>query len=157
MLIVQMALVHQRIVNLSVKAADQNQTKNVAVVNQALDQACSTYRRQMLALNEYRGRAPQPTPAVTEDSRDESHSNELGSKAASSSVPALGRGIGGPARVSASAPSLGREHGSANGSGKVSLKTQRAEARALQSLAPRRAPTTKRVDPATARRRRRAP
>jgi len=159
MLIVQMALVHQRIVNLSVRAADQVHRQNVAVVNHALDQACNTFRKQMLALNEYR-RAIQPKPAAAEeDSQDEFCSNELGSETApaQAALPALTDGAEVPARVGASASAMGKEHGPANGSGQVSLKAQRAQARAMQPLAPRRTAATKRVDPATARRRRRAP
>ena len=159
MLIVQMALVHQRIVNLSVKAADQVHRQNVAVVNHALDQACNTFRKQMLALNEYR-RARPPKPAAEEqDYQHESGSNELGSEAApaQAALPALTDGIAVPPHVGASPSALAMEHGPANGSGEVSLKAQRAKARGVQPLAPRRAPATKRVDPATARRRRRAP
>ena len=54
MLIVQMAWTHARLARLSAVAMDQTQTQNVRVVNEAADRAANTFRRQMLALAEYR-------------------------------------------------------------------------------------------------------
>jgi hypothetical protein len=159
MLIVQMAMVHQRIGNLSLQASEQVRTKNVAVINQAVDGACNVFRRQMLALAEYRRASTKPAAAGTENSRGEKNDgNEQGSTAAApAALPALGSGIEVPANVGATSSSVGAEHGSANGSGQVAVKTQRAEARGVQPGPARRTSPAKRVDPANARRRRRAP
>src|SRR5688572_613171 len=164
MLLIQMAMVHQRIGNLSLQAAEQVRTKNVAVINQAIDGACNVFRRQMLALAEYRRATPKhPASAPVhpvEDFRHETRANEQGSKASATSapVPTDTGGVGGSARVGAASPAVAMEHGSANGSGQVALKAQRAEARAIQPLAPRRTAANQRRDPAAAaRRRRRAP
>jgi len=58
MLVVQMAWTHARLAKLSALAVDQTQVKNVQVVNDACNRAANTFRRQMLALSEYR-RPPQ--------------------------------------------------------------------------------------------------
>jgi hypothetical protein len=165
MLLIQMAMVHQRIGNLSHQAADQVLTKNVAVINQAVDGACNLFRRQMLALAECRRATSPKHPASApvhpvEDSRHENRANEQGSKgsATSAPVPTDTGGVGGSARGGAASSAVAMEHGSANGSGQVALKAQRAEARAIQPLAPRQTAANQRRDPAAAaRRRRRAP
>jgi hypothetical protein len=167
MLLIQMAMVHQRIGNLSLQAADQVMTKNVSVINQALDGACNVFRRQMLALAEYRRvsqskpLAPVPLQAA-ENPQDEKSANELGSEAPATppSTPALPTFEGGidvSPCVGAASSAVGAEHGPSNGNGQVALKAQRSEARAIQLGPAHRTSATKRVDPATARRRRRAP
>jgi hypothetical protein len=78
-----MAFTHRRIANLSVRAADQVLARNVTVVNQALDGACNVFRRQMLALAEYRRAAKVLAPTkAPEDSQDECRANERGFGAA---------------------------------------------------------------------------
>ena len=59
MLVVQMAWTHARLAKLSTIAVNQEQTRNVRVINDACDRAASTFRRQLLALAEYR-RPAQP-------------------------------------------------------------------------------------------------
>lgn len=54
MLMCQMALVHARILKLSDVACKQENRENVRVVNEAADRAANTFRKQMLALAEYR-------------------------------------------------------------------------------------------------------
>jgi hypothetical protein len=54
MLVVQMAWAHARLARLSAIAHSQEQRGNVQVVNDACDRAANTFRRQMLALAEYR-------------------------------------------------------------------------------------------------------
>lgn len=54
MLVVQMAWTHARLARLSAIANDQTATTNVRVLNDACDRAAGTFRRQMLALAEYR-------------------------------------------------------------------------------------------------------
>src|SRR5687768_3001288 len=54
MLVVQMAFTHARLAYLSRLAADQEQRVNITAVNQACEQASNTFRRQMLALSDYR-------------------------------------------------------------------------------------------------------
>jgi len=164
MLLIQAAMVHQRIGNLSLQAAEQVLTKNVAVINQAVDGACNVFRRQMLALAEYRrAMPPRETPAAPrramEDSHHEIRANEQGSEASATSaqVPTDTGGVGVPARGGAASSAVAVEHRSANGSGQVALKAKRAEARAIQPVAPRRTAANQRRDPAAARRRRRAP
>jgi len=160
MLVVQMAMVHQRIGNLSLQAAEQSLTKNVAVINQAVDGACNVFRRQMLALAEYR-RATQPKASAptrsAEDSQDDSGANEQGSPGeAPAALPVVGSRPGVPACVGDSLSTVGEQHGSANGSRQVALKAQRAETRALPPGPARRTSPTQRVDASNARRRRRA-
>jgi hypothetical protein len=58
MLVVQMAWAHARLARLSAIAHNQEQRGNVQVVHDACDRAANTFRRQMLALAEYR-RPPQ--------------------------------------------------------------------------------------------------
>ena len=159
MLLIQATFVHQRIIHLSLKAAMQERTKNVAVVNQAVDGACNVFRRQMLALAEYRRASMKPADAGSENSGGEKNdANEQGSTAATPpALPALRSGIEVPAGVGAASPAVGAQHGSANGNGQVAVKTQRAEARGIQPGPARRTAPGKRVDPANARRRRRPP
>ena len=151
MLLIQMAMVHQRIGNLSLQASEQVRTKNVAVINQALDGACNVFRRQMLALAEYR----RASAAGGENPQGEKNaSNEQGSTAATPpALPALRGGAEVPAGVGAASSAVAVEHRPANGNRQVALKTQRAEARAMQPGPARRTSATKRVDTATARRR----
>jgi hypothetical protein len=54
MLVLQMIYTHLRLGRLSKVASDQERTENVRVINEACDRAASTFRRQMLALAEYR-------------------------------------------------------------------------------------------------------
>jgi len=69
--------------HLRITAARAVLARNVTVVNQALDGACNVFRRQMLALAEYRRAAKvfAPTKAA-EDSQDECRANERGFGAA---------------------------------------------------------------------------
>ena len=172
MLVIQMAFVHQRVANLSLKAAEQELTRNVAVVNHALDQACNTFRRQMLALTEYR-RRPQPNVfapirnanvakqqvvqvrgGADEDSQHGFGANELGSRqAAPAALPAVGRGPGVPAGVGAAAAAVGAEHGPADGAGEGAVAAERAGARRAHGGTPGRAARAERGGPAGARRR----
>jgi hypothetical protein len=63
MLIDQMIWTHVRIGRLSRLATQQNGLKQVQVVNEATDKALNAFRRQMLALQEYR--SPRPAPSFT--------------------------------------------------------------------------------------------
>jgi hypothetical protein len=63
MLLMQMAWTHARLARLSGIAHQQTATSNVRIVNDACDRAASTFRRQMLALAEYR--RPARTDAFT--------------------------------------------------------------------------------------------
>jgi hypothetical protein len=54
MLCLQMAFTHARIAKLSLQAIQQVDRNNVQVVNDACDRAANPFRRQMLALGEYR-------------------------------------------------------------------------------------------------------
>jgi hypothetical protein len=59
MLVVQMAWTHARLARLSAIAHNQEKRENLQAVQDACDHAANTFRRQMLALAEYR-RPPQP-------------------------------------------------------------------------------------------------
>jgi hypothetical protein len=59
MLVVQMAWTHARLARLSAIAHNQEHRGNVQVIHDACDQAANTFRRQMLALAEYRRPAAQ--------------------------------------------------------------------------------------------------
>ncbi len=54
MLIAQLLFTHSRITRLTYLANQQDSPKSIAILNEYADRATNTYRRQMLALAEYR-------------------------------------------------------------------------------------------------------
>jgi hypothetical protein len=158
MLVLQMAFTHARIARLSVIAIDQDRTKNVQVVNDACDRAANTFRRQMLALAEYR-RPPRPQifapirqanvaqlqqvqNVENRNLENENITNELGCvlPAAAPALPALDGGLGVPACVRAASAPVAEEHGSANDSRQGKVANERAQARRAQRRPGRRTP-----------------
>jgi len=158
MLVVQMALTHARVTRLSVIAMDQERTKNVQVVNDACDRAANTFRRQMLALAEYR-RPPRPKifapirqanvaqlqQVQNGENRNLQHeniANELGcvSPTAAPALPSLSGGLVVPARVGAAPTSVAEEHRPANDRGQGEVADERADARRAQRRPRRSAP-----------------
>lgn len=124
MLAVQMAWTHARLAKLTKLAVDQQLTCNVRVVNEACDRAANTFRRQMLALAEYR-RPAQPSgfvaiknanianqqvvqnveglPGIPDSEKKQLDSNEQGC----SSLPTLAGGAAAVEGCSADAPAVG--------------------------------------------------
>jgi len=144
MLVLQMAFTHARMTRLSVVAMEQDRTRNVQVVNDACDRAANTFRRQMLALAEYR-RPPRPQifapirqanvaqlqqvqNGEARNLENENITNELGCvlPAAAPALPSLGGGLGVTACVRAAPVPVAEEHGPANASGEGEVADERA-------------------------------
>ncbi len=64
LLVGQMLVTHVRLLHLSTSAQQQQNLKWAAMMHEAADRAANTYRRQMLALAEYR-RPPRPPRSFT--------------------------------------------------------------------------------------------
>jgi hypothetical protein len=126
MLVVQMAWTHARLARLSAIAHNQEQRGNVQVVHDACDRAANTFRRQMLALAEYR-RPPRQDAFVAIRQANVSgqqvvqnftnagakgtiDANEQGC-GLPQAVPALSAGAASPAGVGVPQPAVAVEHG----------------------------------------------
>lgn len=144
MLVVQMAWTHARLARLSAVAHNQEQRGNVQVVHDACDRAANTFRRQMLALAEYR-RPPRQDAFVaikqanvaaqqvvhnmeSANAKGTNDANEQGS-APGPALPALAGGPGGATGISASQPAMAVEHGPPVSGGQGPVQPQRDPAR----------------------------
>jgi hypothetical protein len=144
MLCLQAAWTHARLAHLSGMANQQTETKNVRVVHDACDRAANTFRRQMLALVEYR-RPPRTDAFVAikqanvanqqvvqnaEIRKTESAngSNEQGS-APPKALPPHADGVEFIATGRAEQPAVAVEHRAEDGGGKGPLKDERDETR----------------------------
>ena len=148
MLVVQMAWAHARLARLSAIAHNQEQRGNVQVVHDACDRAANTFRRQMLALAEYR-RPAQPGSFVAirqanvanqqvvqnvenhtfpnPNFRTPAASNEQGS--APQALPPVGAGIEIPEGGGAKEQAVAGQHRPQDGSGKGPIETERGQVR----------------------------
>lgn len=142
---VQMAWAHARLARLSAIAHNQEHRGNVQVVHEACDRAANTFRRQMLALAEYR-RPAQPgsfvairqanvanqqvvqnVEAQSPDSRKPGTSNEQGSVPAA--LPPIAEGIELPAGNGAEKQAVAAQHRPQDGGGQSPIQAERDEAR----------------------------
>lgn len=146
MLVLQAAWTHARLAHLSKLSADQTSTTNVRVVNEACDRAANTFRRQMLALAEYR-RPPRSDAFVAirqanlanqqvvhnaENQKSEcaNPSNEQGLLPhAPAALPAYPGGTGVAPADGGAGAAVDEQHGTADRSGQGAVEAQRAEAR----------------------------
>jgi hypothetical protein len=144
MLCVQMAWTHARLAKLSSLAIDQTSTKNVQVVHEACDRAANNYRRQMLALAEYRRPQRQDAFAVIKQanianqqvvqnaenqvSENKNTSNEQGSPPPAQ-LPSYEVGTGIPTSLHRENQPVAFEHWPQDGYRQGPLEAQRAEAR----------------------------
>jgi hypothetical protein len=156
MLVLQMAFTHARMTRLSVVAMEQDRVRNVQVVNDACDRAANTFRRQMLALAEYR-RPPRPQifapirqanvaqlqqvqNGENRNLENENITNELGFAPPAPTLPAVAEGAGVPARGSAAPPPLAEEHRPADDCREDAVADERPDARRAQRRPRRSAP-----------------
>lgn len=144
MLLMQMAWTHARLARLSAIASNQTTTANVRVVHDACDRAASTFRRQMLALADYR--RPPRTDAFTvvkqlnaaqqqlvnnaqaENPAKPVTSNEVGSTPAKA-LPPYAEGIDFAATVGPAKQAVGVEYRTQDQGGEGSRQQERGEAR----------------------------
>jgi len=143
MLILQMAWTYVRLARLSSIANDQTDSKCLRVVNDACDRAANTYRRQMLALAEYRRPPRGPFVAVRQaniaqqqvvqnaeirKSESGNGSNEQGS-AAPKALPPHAERADFIAAGRAEPQAVAVEHRAADGGGQGPVKNERDETR----------------------------
>jgi hypothetical protein len=148
MLVVQMAWAHARLARLSAIAHNQEQRGNVQVVHDACDRAANTFRRQMLALAEYR-RPAQPGSFVairqanvanqqvvqnvenhtasSPNFRNPAASNEQGS--ATPALPPVAEGVEIPAGGGEAEQTVAGQHRPQDTRGKGPIETERSQAR----------------------------
>ena len=123
MLVLQMAWTHGRLGHMSSLATQQTSRENIRTVHDACDRAANTYRRQMLALAEYRRPARSDNFTVVKQANVANQqlvnnaqdpnsakpiaSNELGSTPA---LPHVAEGIEFPAPVRPESQALAAEH-----------------------------------------------
>jgi hypothetical protein len=146
MLIAQTIWTHTRLGKLSAIANDQTHSNHVRVVNDACDRASNTFRRQMLALAEYR--RPPRTDSFTaikqlnqaqqqvvqnvenQNSKLGHASNEKGLPTIdAAALPAHTEGAGFAAQCDSTGEAVAANHRPADCVGKGSLPNERAEAR----------------------------
>jgi len=143
MLVLQMAWTHARLARLSRLANNQTDRNGLRVVNDACDRAANTYRRQMLALAEYRRPPREPFVAVKQDNIAQQQvvqnaeirkiesgngSNEQGS-AAPKTLPPHAEGADFIAAGRAEPQTVAVEHRAADGRGQGPVKNERDETR----------------------------
>ena len=131
MLLSQMVQTHARLMHLNLMAPQQKNLKWFALMNEAADRAANTFRRQVLALAEYR-RPPRPAQSFTAigqaniaaqqvvqnqnqgNPANENATNEQGcdpgQREAAPALPPDAGGPGGAAAVGGRGPSVGVEH-----------------------------------------------
>lgn len=153
MLIAQALATHARVMHLTSLANIQERLENVRTVHEYADRASNTYRRQMLALAEYRKppRAGDSFTAIkqaniagqqvvmnSENSPTENTTNEQGSSHAEPSqhpheapeaLPADAGGPGIPASLGGTGEALGTIHGAEDDRGEGTEPDERLEAR----------------------------
>jgi hypothetical protein len=144
MLVIQMAWTHARLAKLSMIAANNQPTdRALRVVHDAADRCANTFRRQMLALADYRRPARTEAFTVVKQLNAAQHqvvangqdsnfrkpivSNEQGS--APAALPAVADGLGLAAGVGTEKPALAVEQRPQNGGRQGSIQAERAEAR----------------------------
>ena len=146
MLVVQMAWTHARLARLSSIACDQDQRANVQVVHDACDRAANTFRRQMLALIEYR-RPAQPGHFVAikqanlanqqvvqnVENQNAITSNEQGSTPA---LPAVTERLDLSAVNGAAKQTVAAEHRPQDSGGQGPIQAERNKARRAQRTKP---------------------
>lgn len=144
MLLLQMAWQHARLGRLSSIAGQQENRENLRVVNDACDRAANTFRRQVLALAEYRrppradaffaikqaNLANQQVVQHVENqiSNGGNATNEQGS-IKHTAVPALAGGAGLTAALGLPGDAVATEHGAQDGGRQSAEQHERAEAR----------------------------
>lgn len=141
MLLMQALWTHARLAHLSVLANQQTHTISVKTINEACDRAANTFRRQMLALSEYRSPKHGDTFMAIKQANvaqqqvithgKNSHpisSNEQGFAPAPALPPHPER-TGITARVSSSKQAMAVQHRSEDGSRQSALKKERRSTR----------------------------
>ena len=145
MLAAQMVQTHVRLMYLTMMSTQQKNLKWAAMMHEAADRASNAFRRQMLAMAEYR-RPPRPARQFTAIGQanianqqvvqnngkpeNEKATNGQGCpRPAAPALPADAGGAGGPAAVGGAGPALGAEHRPADGGREGDGQPQRAASR----------------------------